>query len=679
MRAFTFSVFQIRIVHHFPLSNRLLSGFFEFIISFIFVSYGIFIYVANYTPKFMLTSSRFTFVCDNRQLLTRLLPNRCFLVLTFILPLFFIPDVFAQDELDVIVDSKVLKGEGGLKEAVVTLFEGSNEVDQIITPDNGKFSFVLVLDKDYLIVVAKEGHVSKKISISTKNIPQERLQEEFTPVIEFYVGLFRVIKGLDVSILEKPIAKFIYSAKEDDFIYDEEHTKSIQAETRRLEKELAIKLTKLYSAAITNADKAFEAKEYQAAEGYFLEALDIRPDDKYAGDKINEVYKILTELAKNESQAKDKKYNTIIILADRAFLAEDYKDARDLYYSASLTKPLEAYPKNKMKEIDRKLEATAKLAQEAKEKKYNAIISRADSMFITESYTSAKQLYQKAVIIMPHKKYPNDMIKEVDQAIANATGKARSESIGKKYKVAIAKADNKYKAKDYKIASQFYQLALKIKPTKKYPQEKIDEINGILAAIREKEEDIDIVEEDKYQAVILQADEALNARKYAYAKTLYRDALALQPDNEYPIEKIKEIDLIIADINADEKRNNKETDSKVRAQAWHDAKKAADQKNIEAKVKAQHAIMDKKEVKKLLEEEEEKKLYLYELAQKYPDGFTSDTIVEEKRRVIKIVIVKNNQVNEYIKTIYDWGGIYYEKNGEDIKKRVYDTETKKGK
>ena len=626
--------------------------------------------------KSMLTSSRFTFVRNKHQWLSPQLPTWCFLILTFSLSLFFIPDTFAQDELDVIVDSKVVKGKGGMKEAVVTLYEESKQVDRIITPDNGKFSFVLALDKNYLIVVAKEGFVSKRISISTKNIPEERLKTEFTPVIEFYVGLFRVIKGLDVSILEKPIAKFIYSVKEDEFVYDEAHTKTIQAETRRLEKELAVKLAKLYNNLITKGDEALKAKEFQTAESYYLEALDLRPDDKYATDKINEVYKSSTTVAKNESEAKDKKYNATLILADNAFLAEDYRNSRDLYYEAALIKPFEAYPKSKMKEIDEKFEAKAKAAQLARDEKYNAIISKADSVFIAEKYSHAKQLYQKAVIAMPHMEYPNDMIKEIDEAIANkATDKTKGESINKKYKIAIAKADNKYKAKDYKIASQFYRLALKIKPTKKYPEERIEEINRILATIKEEEDDVKIVEEDKYKATISKADEVLNARKYSYAKTLYHEASALQPGKKYPIEKINAIDLIIADIKAQEKRKNKEADSKARAQAWFDAKKATDQKNTEAKLKAEHAIMDKKETKKILEAEEEKKLYLYELSQKYPDGITRDTTIEDKRSVIRVIIVKNNLANEYKKTIYDWGGIYYEKNGIDIKKEIFESET----
>ena len=55
---------------------------------------------------------------------------------------------------------------------------------------------------------------------------------------------------------------------------------------------------------------------------------------------------------------------------------------------------------------------------------------------------------------------------------------------------------------------------------------------------------------------------------------------------------------------------------------------------------------------------------------------TEEVIVDEKRTVIKIIVVKDGKANEYKKIIYNWGGIYYEKNGEVIEESIFETETK---
>ena len=55
---------------------------------------------------------------------------------------------------------------------------------------------------------------------------------------------------------------------------------------------------------------------------------------------------------------------------------------------------------------------------------------------------------------------------------------------------------------------------------------------------------------------------------------------------------------------------------------------------------------------------------------------TEEIIVDEKKKIIRIIVVKDSEANEYKKIIYSWGGVYYKKNGEDIEKYIFETETK---
>ncbi len=77
--------------------------------------------------------------------------------------------------------------------------------------------------------------------------------------------------------------------------------------------------------------------------------------------------------------------------------------------------------------------------------------------------------------------------------------------------------------------------------------------------------------------------------------------------------------------------------------------------------------------------EEEKKKYLSSLAQKYGEGYHKEVIKEEKRVLTRIVIVKGAEVSEYKMLKYDWGGLFYFKNGVSISGNNFNIETKEPK
>ena len=126
----------------------------------------------------------------------------------------------------------------------------------------------------------------------------------------------------------------------------------------------------------------------------------------------------------------------------------------------------------------------------------------------------------------------------------------------------------------------------------------------------------------------------------------------------------------------EENRKNREAGIKTMTNATAAVKKESEKQAIEIRMKAEEARRNKRDDEKLMADEEKKKLFLYELARKYNSGVTEEIIVDEKKKTIRRIVVKNAEANEYKKIIYNWGGIYYEKNGEDIEESVFETETK---
>ncbi|MBK9800081.1 MAG: carboxypeptidase regulatory-like domain-containing protein [Bacteroidetes bacterium] len=176
---------------------------------------------------------------------------------------------FAQSKWKLEIDAQVTKKGKALEGAVVSLMKNGEQVEQMRTGTNGKFSFKLEADGDYKIVASKPGHVSKYIEINTNGVPGDESKDGDFAYSGFQIELFEQIKDLDVTVLDKPAAKIAFDANKVQFDYDKAYTKSIQKEIEQLEKDLVVKQKeqedqkRLESVAAANA--AAEAKAAEAA------------------------------------------------------------------------------------------------------------------------------------------------------------------------------------------------------------------------------------------------------------------------------------------------------------------------------------------------------------------------------------------------------------------------------
>ena len=133
------------------------------------------------------------------------------------------------------------KDESKLAAVRVEVMQNGNDFAKTITKDNGKFEFKLPLEADYMLQFFKRGYVGKKISINARNIPPEDAAFGY----EFggwNVKLFREVEGLDVSILDKPIARIVYDTVANVFTYDKEYIKLVENEMEQMEKDYKKKL-----------------------------------------------------------------------------------------------------------------------------------------------------------------------------------------------------------------------------------------------------------------------------------------------------------------------------------------------------------------------------------------------------------------------------------------------------
>lgn len=279
-----------------------------------------------------------------------------------------------------------------------------------------------------------------------------------------------------------------------------------------------------YAEAIRNADAKFEAPEYNEALTFYKEASQLKPTEAYPRQKISEINSILGNLKENEEQ-----YANTIAFADKAFDNKEYSSARDSYQRALGYKPNEAYPKDKIDQIDQIL------ADLGKEENYSKAIRAGDNAFAEASYNQAITNYREALTIRPSEPYPQGKIDEAERLLAEL------QNLEEQYNTAITQGDDSFSQNSLSNAIDYYQTAQRLKPNEDYPKNKIREINLLLSQQKSLDE--------QYNSLNDEAQLAFNDNNYEGAIGLYENALELKPGEAFPKEQIEMIQKLIVEQN----------------------------------------------------------------------------------------------------------------------------------
>ena len=406
--------------------------------------------------------------------------------------------------------------------------------------------------KDQLALVAsKKAEAAKKAEEERK---AKELQEKYQAAITAGDAAFKgsewdeaTAKYTDASNL-KPEEKYPKDQLAAILLKKDEAAK--KAEEERLARELQEK----YQAAISAGDLAFNSANYDAAEAKYAEASDLKPSEKYPKDQLAAIIKKREELARkaeDERKAKelDAQYQAALAAADAAFGNEAWDEASAKYTEASGLKPAEKYPKDQLAAIVARKAAAEKAAAEAArlkelDEKYQAALAAADAAFGKESWEDATKKYTEAGGLKPAEKYPKDQLALIAQRKAEAEAERAQAELDARYQAAIDQADAAFDKGDLASAKGKYTDAATIKPAERYPKDRITECDRLIAeAARKAEEERKAAElEARYNALIASADKAFQGKKLSDALNDYKDASGLKPAENYPKERIAEIE-----------------------------------------------------------------------------------------------------------------------------------------
>ncbi len=390
------------------------------------------------------------------------------------------------------------------------------------------------------------------------------------------------------------------------------------------------------------ADKA--AADKLAAE---KAAADKAAADKLAADKAA-ADKLAAEKAAADKTAADK------LAADKAAKAAADKTAAD------------------------KLAADKAAKEKELNDKYNAAIVKGDKGFAAKDYLVAKAAYNEAAGIKTEEAYPRNKLVEIEKILTDIANKnateaekaAREKEINDKYVLAITKANKFFDSKDYPSAKAGYNEALSIKPAEQLPKDRLAEIKKIEEqaaadkAAKDKEmadklaadkaaRDAEMAKKEKYKGLIENADKQFLLKQYKSAKPIYQEALTLMPDEKYPKDKIT----VINDLLAKEK-----TVAATKPAVVVPAKVTPATKSTAIVAPAKDA------------DPEVKKQYVNALVSKYPQGVTEEKSQEGNCKIVKLYVVKGSNAAIYRKSTWAWGQIFYFKDDVPITEAEFNSE-----
>ncbi len=460
----------------------------------------------------------------------------------------------AMAQVDVVVVFGTVKDMSTAKKldgVTITVFKNGAKLVEVPTNASGKYEVNLDYGSEYKIMCSKAGFVGKNISIDTRNIPEEERQGGHGMNIDFTMMV--EIPDVDFSILQEPFGKAKYIGATGNFEWDMDYTNRMRDAQARLLKEYEEKKKREANADADYAKKmaegtaALTASDFKKAVEAFTAALALKPADPVATAKLSDARMRLEAADADKKQAEE--YAALIKEGDSAFGKKDYAAAKTKFEAASDLRDQEAYPKQKLREIETLLAEAAKKAEEEKkakelQEKYTAAIAAADAAFKAENWDQATAKYTEAAGLKPDERYPKDQIALIATKKAEAAKKAEEEKKAKeleeKYKAAIAAADVAFKASSWDMATAKYTEASGLKPDEKYPKDQLAAIAAKKDEAAKKAEEERLAKElqQKYQAAIAAADVSFNAARYDEAEAKYTEASTLKPEEKYPKDQL---------------------------------------------------------------------------------------------------------------------------------------------
>lgn len=180
----------------------------------------------------------------------------------------------------------------------------------------------------------------------------------------------------------------------------------------------------------------------------------------------------------------------------------------------------------------------------AREQLFAELTGKGERAFSQHHWQEAIGHWTQALQLKPDKKELEEKIaiaqKEYEREEAEKSVAAQN---ARTYKMLVASGDSLFAVKNYAAAKEKFTMAKSLPLADEYPSKKITEIDAILAQLAKEKQAAEALQERiaKYKQIIAEADQEFQQKNYDTAESLYREALTLNYEKEYPENQLKTI------------------------------------------------------------------------------------------------------------------------------------------
>jgi len=343
-------------------------------------------------------------------------------------------------------------------------------------------------------------------------------------------------------------------------------------------------------------------------------------------------------------------------------------------------------------EVKRAADEAKQIAAAEKLKREQEIVrltNVAKESLVKSEPSKAVEAYQQVLAIDPANKDAQAGLKASQDALAAvAKADAEKKALDEQYNSLISQGEKELATGSLPDAKKSFTFAASLKPSDKVAKDWLEEVKRreleLAAAEEEKRQ-----RERRYILLMQEGAQALGANNIAVAKLRYDEAAKLKPEESEPAKKLQQIadaESQIAAAAEEKRQREEEAKRKFQDQALADAEKqkAADAARKDAVAQADAAKQQqvqsseaseverakkfdqiKENIEKMnMNAEDQRKAFLSELSKLYPAGVTEESVTGKNYKILRNVINEAGIVTVYEKRTWDWGGVFWFKNGD---------------
>ncbi|MEJ5304143.1 MAG: tetratricopeptide repeat protein [Bacteroidales bacterium] len=281
-----------------------------------------------------------------------------------------------------------------------------------------------------------------------------------------------------------------------------------------------------FNQLIASADEAYKAAQWQQAASLYDEALNLKPNDKYATSRKKEAESRWAEIMRKENN-----YRLWIAQGDSLSNLEKWEQAVVVFTKALQVKPEENYPKQRLTFINTLLNN-----RKENQRQFDALLVSARQNMKKAAWDAARNDINEALKLIPNDSQALAILRQIEQAEHDEKA-----SIAQ-YLTLRSLGDSLMKEGAWQQAIDAYTEALTIKKDDPYAKGKITEAKA------------EIKKQGEYLAGINNAERLMKAGQWEESKQAYRLLAEKYPSETLPRQKILIIDSLITDKHKKEAR-----------------------------------------------------------------------------------------------------------------------------